>query len=86
VSDPEKRLITSALATLFFGYAAVNCLVLYRRMRRRAQRYTNLPFEGFVHSPQYNWTMWITGAIGAIGFLISSWQLVLSLAVILRGS
>jgi hypothetical protein len=86
VSDPEKRLITSALATLFFGYAAVNCLVLYRRMRQRAARYKNLPLEGFVHSPQYNWTMWITGAIGAIGFLISSWQLVLSLVVILRGS
>jgi hypothetical protein len=86
VSDPEKRLVTSALATLFFGYAAVNCLVLYRRTRQRVERYRDLPFEGFVHSPQYNWTMWITGAIGAIGFLISSWKLVLSLAVVFRGS
>jgi hypothetical protein len=41
--------------------------------------------EGFVHSPQYNWTMWTTGVIGAIGFLVASWELVLSTLAILRG-
>jgi len=75
----------SALACLFFGYATVNCLVLYQRLRRRAKSYKNLPLEGFVHSPHFSWTMWFTGAIGAVGFLISSWELLLSLLAILHG-
>jgi hypothetical protein len=85
VTVAETRLVTSAAACIFFGYAAINCLVFYRRMRRRAEEYKDRPLEGFVHSPQYNWTMWTTGVIGAIGFLVASWELVLSTLAVLRG-
>jgi len=84
LSDPEKRLVTSIIACIFFGYAAMTCLVFYRRTRQQAAGYKNRPLEGLIRSPQYNWTIWFTGAIGAIGFLISSWQLVLSLLTIMR--
>jgi hypothetical protein len=84
MTDAQRRLLTSLMACGFFGYAAINCLVFYRRMRRQALQYRDRPLEGFVRSPHYNWTIWITGAIGAIGFLISSWQLVLSLAAMLH--
>ncbi|HKV53618.1 MAG TPA: hypothetical protein VJN94_03155 [Candidatus Binataceae bacterium] len=68
-----------------FGYAAFNSLVLYRRMRRRIADYKNLPLERMVRSPQYSATMWLSGAIGIVGFAIASWQLVLSLFAIMRG-
>ena len=73
------------LGCVSFGYAILSCLVFYRRTRRRAAQYTNLPLEGFVRSPLYNMTLWITGVIGIAGFVISSWQLVVSLFTILRG-
>jgi len=86
VSDPERRLVASLFACGLFGYAAVSCLVLYRRMRRRIAEYKDAPLERVVQSPQYGLTMWLTGAIGVIGFAVASWQLVLSLFAILRGN
>ena len=92
LSDPAIRLITSLMACGLFGYAALSCLIFYRRMRQRISAYGEprerpLRFwERMVHSPQYGLTMWLTGAIGAIGFAIASWQLVLSLMGILRGN
>jgi hypothetical protein len=74
----------SLLASVFFGYSAINCLVFYRRTRARVSQYKNLPLEGVVHSPQYNWTLWLTGAVGVIGFSFSSWQLVISAFALLR--
>ena len=86
MSDPERRLVTSLLACILFGYAAVSCLVFYRRMRRRIAEYKDAPLERAIHSPQYGLAMWLTGAIGVIGFTIASWQLVLSLLALLGGS
>jgi len=86
MADPLKRLLTSLLACGLFGYAAISCLVFYRRMRRRISEYRAMPLERMVQSPQYSLTMWLTGAIGAIGFAIASWQLVLSVLALLRGS
>jgi TRAP-type C4-dicarboxylate transport system permease small subunit len=86
LSDPERRLLISILACVLFGYAAVSCLVFYRRMRRQMSEYRNAPLERMVHSPQYGLTMWFTGVIGVIGFVIASWQLVLSMLAILRGN
>ena len=86
MSEPERRLVASLFGCVFFGYSAINCLVFYRRMRAQAAHYRGRALEGFVRSPQYGWTIWITGAIGAIGFLIASWQLVLSLSAIMRGT
>jgi len=85
LSDPERRLVTSIIACIFFGYAAVNCLVFYRRTRQQAASYKDRPLAGLIRSPQYHWTIWFTGVLGAIGFLISSWQLTLSLLAIVRG-
>lgn len=84
MTDAQRHLLTSLFACVFFGYAAIDCLVFYRRTRRQALEYKNRPLEGFVRSPRYNWTIWITGTIGAIGFLISSWQLIINLAAMLR--
>jgi hypothetical protein len=74
----------SLLACVFFGYSAINCLVFRRRTEARVQAYRNQPLEGLVHSQQYNWALWISGAIGVIGFAVASWQLVLSAMVMLR--
>jgi hypothetical protein len=84
VSEAARRLITSLFACGLFGYAAISSLVFYARMRRRIDRYKNLPLERLVHSPQYGIGMWLTGAIGVIGFAVASWQLVLSLMAIMR--
>ncbi len=86
MNEAERRLLASLLGCVFFGYAAINCLVFYRRMRAEAARYRGGALEGLVRSPQYGWTIWITGAIGAIGFLIASWQLVLSAITLLRAN
>ena len=86
MSDPVRRLIASLFGCIFFGYAAINCLVFYRRMRAQAAQYRGRPFEGLVRSPQYSWTIWIAGGIGAIGFLVASWQLLLSVLAILHGN
>ena len=92
MSNPERTLITSLAACILFGYAGIRCLVFYRRMRQRISEYMEPGREGshhlerVVHSPQYGLTLWLTGAIGAIGFAIASWELVLSLLAILRGA
>jgi hypothetical protein len=92
LSDPERRLVTSLMACVLFGYAAVSCLVFYRRMRKRIAEYGQPEHEGprrlerMVRSPQYGLTLWLTGTIGVIGFAIASWELVLSLLVILHGN
>ncbi|MGH7933667.1 MAG: hypothetical protein ACREQN_10940 [Candidatus Binataceae bacterium] len=82
--DVEKRLLMSILGCVCFGYAIVSCLVFYARMRERASRYRNLPLEGIVRSRNYSVTFWISGLIGVIGFLVSSWQLVVSLITIMH--
>ena len=84
MSEPAKHLLTSLIACVFFGYSAINCLVFHRRTDARVQAYRNQPLEGLVHSQQYNWALWISGAIGVIGFAVASWQLVLSAMVMLR--
>jgi hypothetical protein len=83
--EPEKRLLLALLGCVSFGYAIASCLLFYRRTRLRAAQYTNQPLEGFVRSPLYNMTLWITGVVGIAGFVISSWQLVMSLLAILGG-
>ena len=80
--EPEKRLLLALLGCVSFGYAIASCLLFYRRTRLRAAQYTHLPFE---RSPLYNMMLWITGVVGIAGFVISSWQLVLSLLAILGG-
>ena len=86
MSEPERRFIASLCACALFGYAIINCLVLYRRMRRQIAEYKDRPLEQMVHSPQYGITMWLTGAIGVIGFAVASWQVVLSVLALLRGN
>ena len=86
MSDPERKLVTSLVACVLFGYAAVSCLVFYRRMRRRIAEYKDAPMERVVHSPQYGMTLWMTGSIGVIGFAIASWELVLCLLEILHSN
>ena len=86
LSAPARHLIASLFACGLFGYAALSCLVFYRRMRSRIAEYRDLPLERMVRSPQHGLSMWLTGAIGVIGFAIASWQLVLSLLAILRGN
>ena len=92
MSDPERTLLTSLFACILFGYAAVSCLVFYRRMRRRIAEYEERGHGGprhlerLVHSPQYGLTLWLAGTIGVIGFAIASWELVLSLLAIVRGN
>lgn len=86
MSDPVKRLVTSLFACGLFGYAAVNSLIFYGRMRRRINEYKDKPLERLVHSPQYSAGLWLTGAIGVIGFAVASWQLVLSMLAIMHGS
>jgi hypothetical protein len=84
--NPARTLVMSIFACLLFGYAAVNCLVFYRRMRQQAADYKGRPLENFVRSPQYGWTMWLTGAVGVVGFAFSSWELIVSIVAIMHQS
>ena len=84
MSETAKHLLMSLLASVFFGYSAINCLVFHGRLRKRIAQYRNPQLEGAVRSPQYNWTLWFSGAIGVIGFAISSWQFVLSAIALLQ--
>ena len=85
MSEPERKLVASLMGCVFFGYAVVNCLVFYTRTRSEAGEYRGRVLSGFVRSPQYGWTIWITGAIGAIGFVVASWQFILSVVAIAHG-
>ncbi|HTT77418.1 MAG TPA: hypothetical protein VMF50_15755 [Candidatus Binataceae bacterium] len=85
MADPLRVLVVSLVACVFFGYAAINCLVFYRRNRQRAAHYSGSPqVEALVRSPLYSWTFWITGVVGLVGFLIASWRLVLAVSVMLH--
>jgi hypothetical protein len=90
LSDPERTLLTSLVACILFGYAAVSSLVFYRRMRKRIGEYRERGYESprrldrMVQSPQYGLIIWVSGAIGVIGFVIASWELLWSLLAILR--
>jgi hypothetical protein len=85
VSEPATRLVLALVGCVCFGYAAANCLIFYGRTREQASHYsTKLPLEKVVHSPYYDWTIWATGIIGLIGFLISSWEAVLSLLALVQ--
>ncbi|MGH7986210.1 MAG: hypothetical protein ACREQX_07995 [Candidatus Binataceae bacterium] len=79
MSEPERRLLMSVLGCVCFGYAIVSSLIFHARMRQRTARYTNLPLERVVHSRRYPAAFWISGMIGVAGFIVSSWQLTLSL-------
>jgi hypothetical protein len=85
VTDPGRVLVASLFGCLFFGYAAVNCLVFYRRNRQRAAQFSGTPqLETVVRSPRYSWTFWVTGIIGIVGFLVASWRLLFALSAILH--
>ena len=84
MSEPASHLLMSLLASVFFGYSTINCLVFYRRTRARVAQYKNLPLEGMVRSPQYNWALWTSGVVGVLGFAISSWQVVLNAIALLH--
>jgi hypothetical protein len=84
VSEPVQHVLMSLLATIFFGYSAINCLVFQRRNQTRIAEYKDRPLESIVHSPQYSWTLLISGVVGVIGFAVSSWQLVLSTIALLH--
>ena len=85
MTDPGRVLVASLFGCLFFGYAAVNCLVFYRRNRQRAAQFSGSPqLETVVRSPRYSWTFWVTGIIGIVGFLVASWRLLFALSTILH--
>jgi hypothetical protein len=93
MTEIERRILASLLGSVCFGYAAVSCLLFAHRIRTRALKYTQsspgrhvlLP-EKFVNSPRYIWSLWFAGAVGAIGFIVSSWQLVVNLLALIRGA
>jgi hypothetical protein len=85
MADPWRVLIASLFGCVFFGYAAVNCLVFYRCKRRRAASFSGRPqIESIVRSPRYSWTFWITGVIGVAGFIFASWRALFALLAILH--
>ena len=65
-------------ACVFFGYAMVNSLIFYARARRDRE-YSSKAMNEFAKSPRYGQTVWISGVIGAIGFTIASWRLLIEL-------
>jgi hypothetical protein len=86
MADPGRVLVASLFGCVFFGYAAINCLVFYRRNRQRASQFSGNPqVEAVVRSPHYSWTFWVTGVIGAAGFLVASWRLLFALNALLHG-
>lgn len=76
MSESHPSLILLILACVFFGYAMVNSLVFYRRARR-TEGYQRQEMAHLVRSRVYGRTVWLSGIIGAIGFTIASWRLVL---------
>jgi len=85
MSDTRPHLLLLILACIFFGYALVNSLVFYRRARR-VEGYQRKALADFARSRRYGQTVWISGVIGAIGFTIASWELVLALWAMLHNS
>jgi len=76
--DTRVHPLALLFACIFFCYALVNSLVFYRRARRE-DAYRNAKLAQFVRSRRYGQTVWLSGIIGAIGFTIASWQLILAL-------
>jgi hypothetical protein len=85
MSDPQRVLAASLFGCAFFGYAAINCLVFYRRNRQRAASFQGRPqLAAMVRSPRYSWTFWVTGVIGIVGFVVASWRALFALIAILH--
>jgi hypothetical protein len=84
MSDLRTRLLAEIFACIFFGYSVVNSLIFFQR-GRRSESYKSKPIADFVRSPRYGQTVWISGIVGVIGFLVASWMLVLTAARMLRG-
>lgn len=78
MSDTQAHPLMLVLACIFFGYALINSLVFYRRARR-IDAYQNKAMADFARSRRYGQTVWVSGIIGAIGFTVASWELVLAL-------
>jgi hypothetical protein len=78
MSDTHSHLLMLVFACIFFGYALVNSLVFYRRARR-VDAYRNKAMADFARSRRYGQTVWLSGVIGAIGFTVASWELILAL-------
>ena len=78
MSDTRAHLLMLVLACIFFGYALVNSLVFYRRARR-VDAYQNKAMADFARSRRNGQTVWLSGIIGAIGFTVASWELLLAL-------
>ena len=74
----RSHLFALLFACVFFGYAMVNSLVFYARARR-AREYRSKALTDFVKSPRYGQTVRISGIVGAVGFAIASWELMLQL-------
>jgi hypothetical protein len=66
------------LACVFFGYATVNSLLFYRRARRD-DLYQKPAMKEFVRSRRYGQMVWLSGIVGAVGFAVASWKLILLL-------
>ena len=76
---PNRTNIVALLfACVFFGYAMVNSLVFYARARRQRE-YRSKTLTDFAKSPRYGQTVWISGIVGAVGFAIASWRLMIEL-------
>jgi hypothetical protein len=78
MADTHSHLLMLVLACVFFGYALVNSLVFYRRARR-IDAYQNKAMAEFARSRRYGQMVWLSGIIGAIGFAVASWELILAL-------
>jgi hypothetical protein len=74
----NSHIFALLFACIFFAYATVNSLIFYSRARRDRE-YSNKTLNDFAKSPRYAQTVWISGIIGAIGFTIASWRLLLAL-------
>jgi hypothetical protein len=78
MADSRAHLLALIFACIFFGYAMINSLVFYRRARR-VESYKSKAIGNFVKSPGYGQAVWISGIIGAVGFAIASWKLIMAL-------
>ncbi len=78
MSSGSSHIGALIFACIFFGYAMVNSLIFYSRARRDRE-YSSKAMNEFAKSPRYGQTVWVSGIIGAIGFAIASWRLVIEL-------
>ena len=78
MANPSTHPLMLVLACIFFGYAAINSLLFYRRARRD-DRYQNPAMSEFVRSRRYGQIVWLGGVVGVVGFAVASWRLILLL-------